>query len=245
MTSWVLAALTVVLGNAATHTRITIAELPGVRDTYAVAWQDVPGVVPATGAMIYSRDRGDDETRYFAVGGGGLFAIVDRGGAHLIRGTAMSIAWIVSDDPAHPLEVVVEPTNVDAPALLAKYAAYENIAAPGEARAAVETAITAHEARVDRACGSHLAVTVEWASFGAANLARAKQAASILEAIETSCSDKDYATAVRALHELHVDYKASGGALRLETASGTLAAHFSDTSWNPRETAASWLKDHL
>ncbi len=44
MMPWVLAALTVVLGNDATHTRITIAELSG--GAYAVAWQDVPGVVP-------------------------------------------------------------------------------------------------------------------------------------------------------------------------------------------------------
>jgi hypothetical protein len=237
--------MSVVLGNDATHTRITIAELPGVRDTYAVAWQDVPGVVPATGAMIFSRDRGDSETRYTAVGGGGLFAIVDRGGEHLIRGTAMSIAWVVSDDPAHPLEVVVEPANVDVPALLAKYAAYENIAAPGEARPAIEAAIAATAARADHACGSHLAVALDWTSFGSPSLSRAKQAASILEAIATACADKDYAAAVRGLHEVRVDYKATGGALRLETTGGALAVHLSDTSWNPRETAAIWLKDHL
>jgi hypothetical protein len=243
MMPWVIAALTVVLGNDATHTRITIAELPS--GAYAVAWRDVPGVVPATGAMIFIRDRGDSETRYTAAGGGGLFAIVDRGGAHLVRGTAMSIAWIVSDDPNHPLEVVVEPANVDVPALMAKYGAYENIGAPTEARAAIESAITSTTARADHACGSHLAVKIDWTSFGAANVSRAKQAVSILEAVETACADKDYAAAVRALHEVRVDYQASGGALRLETTNAVLAAHFSDTSWNPRETAAVWLKDHL
>ncbi len=141
--------------------------------------------------------------------------------------------------------MVVEAATVDVPALMAKYGAYENIAAPTEARAAIEAAITSATARVDHACGSHLAVKIDWTSFGAANVSRAKQAASILEAIDTACADKDYAAAVRALHEVRVDYKASGGALRLESSNAVLAAHFSDTSWNPRETAAVWLKDHL
>ncbi len=241
------AAFTVVLGNDTTHTRITIAEVPTAHDAFVVAWQDVPGVTPATGAMIFSRDGDDDQTRYFAVGGGGLFAIVDRGGSHMISGTAMPVAYVISDDPQHPLAVVMQPKqHVDVAAVLASYARFENIAAPGETRAAIEAAVAAKANAANQACHSHVAVKLDWKSFATpASVALAKQAVSILEAIEQTCADKDYAAAVQATHELHVDYQASGGALRLEKTGDVVAAHLSDTSWNPRETAAIWLKDKL
>jgi hypothetical protein len=73
----------------------------------------------------------------------------------------------------------------------------------------------------------------------------AKQAVSILQAIEAVCGDKDYAAAVRGVRELRVDYQADAGALRLERTGATLTVRLSDTSFNPRETAQRWLTDHL
>ena len=241
------AAFTVMLANDSTHTRVTIAEVPGARDAFVVAWQDIPGTTPATGAMVYYREHGDSETRWLAVGGGGLFSIIDRGWGHLRRGTAVATAYVISDDPAHPLVLAdTEATSVDVPALLAKYAAFENIAARGEPRSAIEAAITAKTAQTNRACGSHVAAKLDWKSFATpASLALAKQTISIFEAIEHQCGDKDYAAAVQAMREVRVDYQADGGALRLDKTGGVLGVHLSDTSWNPRETAAVWLKDHL
>ena len=66
----------VVLTHEAEHARITVADYPGQRDVLVVAWQDVPGVTPASGAMIYRPDRDGHAARYFAVGGGGKFALV-------------------------------------------------------------------------------------------------------------------------------------------------------------------------
>ena len=237
----------VVLTNDLEHTKITIADYPGQRDMLVVAWQDVPGVTPASGAMIYHRDHSSSGTRYFAVGGAGRFALIERGRGRLIRGTITPVFEAVSDDPDHPTALVADTSQtIDVNALLAQYAAFENIAAPNETRAAIEAAITARAAQVNRACKSQLAARPEWKAFATpASLRLAKQAVSILEALEAICSDKDYAEAVRTLRDLRVDYQADAGALRLERTGAVLSARLSDTSFNPRETARLWLHDHL
>jgi hypothetical protein len=237
----------VVLTNELERAKITIAEVPDQRDALVVAWQGVPGVTPATGAMVYYRDRSSSELRYFAIGGGGRFSIIDRGSSRRFRGTASMVVEVVSDDPKHPLVFVGDTRQtVDVAALLAQYAAFENIAAPSETRAAIESAIAAKATQTNRACGSRLAPKLAWKTFATpASLRLAKQAVSILESIEAICSDKDYAEAVRGLRELQVDYQADGGALRLEKTSAALVVRFSDTSFNPRETARLWLRDHL
>jgi hypothetical protein len=73
----------VVLTNDVEHAKITLADVPGQRDVLVVAWQDVPGVTPASGAMIYAADRGSSEARYFAsaAAGGSRSSSVDEGGA--------------------------------------------------------------------------------------------------------------------------------------------------------------------
>src|SRR5438128_2449840 len=47
----------VALTNDVEHAKLTVAELPGQTDVLVVAWQDVPGVTPAAGAMIYKAER--------------------------------------------------------------------------------------------------------------------------------------------------------------------------------------------
>lgn len=237
----------VVLTNDLERATITIADYPGQRDVLVVAWQDVPGVTPASGAMIYRRDRSADETRYFAIGGGGRFSIIDRGRSRLIRATTTPVFDVVSDDPRQRIAFVADTSKpVDVPALLARYEAFENVAAPGETRAAIEAAVTAKAAQANRACGSQLVPALQWKTFATRESARlAKQAVSILEAIEAVCADKDYAAAVRAVRELRVDYQADAGALRLERTGAVLAVRLGDTSFNPRETARIWLTDNL
>lgn len=241
------AELAVVLTNDVEHTRIAIAEYPGNHDAFVVAWKDVPGATPASGAMVYYRDKGGDEVRYFAVGGGGRFAIVDRGRHRLVRGSAMPIAYVISDDPTHPLAVVADDhQQIDVPALVAQYAAFENIAGPSETKASIESAIAAKAAQTNRACGSHVAPKLDWKSFATpASFPLAKQTVSILEALELVCTDKDFAAAVRGVTELRVGYRADGGALHLDKAGTALAVQLSDASFNPRETTSMWLKDHL
>jgi len=236
----------VVLTNDVEHTRITVADYPGHPDVLLVAWQDVPGVTPASGVMIYSADRSNSETRYFAIGGGGYFALV--GGERGRRSRMAHLAFeVVSDDPKHPLVVIADTKQtVDVAALLAQYAAFENIAAPDEAGAAIDAAVAARAAQANKACGSQIAAKLQWKTFTTpASVRAAKQARSILEAIEEACHDKDYAAAMRGVRELRVDYQADAGALRLERTGSVLAVRLSETSFNPRETARVWLTSHL
>jgi hypothetical protein len=236
----------VALTNDVEHAKLTVAELPGQPDVLVVAWQDLPGVTPASGAMIYKAERGNSEVRYFAVGGSGHFALVERW--RVRRGHGPHVGFdVISDDPRRPLAVTGDTRKpVDVPALLAQYAAFENVAPPGEARAVTEAAIAAKAALANRSCGGQIAPKVQWKAFATLESARlAKQTVSILEAIEAACADKDYAAAMRTVRELRVDYQADGGALRLERTGAALAVRLSDTSYNPRETARAWLTDHL
>jgi hypothetical protein len=232
----------VVLLNEAEHARITVADYPGQRDVVVVSWQDVPGVTPASGAMVYRAD-GNRPTRYFAIGGGGRFALIEHGRGRWSR----SAFDVVSDDPDRPLAMVGDTNQrVDVPALLAQYGAFENIAAADEPRPVIEAAIAAKAAQANQACKSQIAAKLQWQTFASpASVRLAKQAVSILQAIEAVCGDKDYAAAVRGVRELRVDYQADAGALRLERTGATLAVRLSDTSFNPRETAQRWLTDHL
>jgi len=237
----------VVLTNDVEHARITVADYPGQRDVVVVAWQDVPGVTPASGAMIYRADGDSHPARYFAVGGGGRFALIEHGRGRRSRGAIAPSFDVVSDDPQRPLAMAPDSSQrVDAPALLAQYGAFENIAAADEPRTVIDAAIAARLAQANQACGSRITAKLQWQTFATPASARlAKQAVSILQAIEAVCGDKDYAAAVRGVHELRVDYQADAGALRLERTGATLAVRFSDTSFNPRETAQRWLTDHL
>jgi hypothetical protein len=234
----------VVLLNEAEHARITVADVPGQRDVVVVAWQDVPGVTPASGAMAYRAD-GNHPARYLAIGGGGRFALIEHGRGRWGRGTAAFD--VVSDDPDRPLAMVSDSRqSVDVPALLAQYAAFENIAAADEPRAVIEAAIAAKAAQANQACKSQIVARLQWQTFASpASVRLAKQAVSILQAIEAVCGDKDYAAAIRAVRELRVDYQADAGALRLERTGAALAVRLGDASFNPRETAQRWLTDHL
>jgi len=241
----VLLALAVVLANDMEHARVTVADYPGVPDALIVAWQDVPGVTPASGAMVYQRDQGDSETRYLAIGGGGKFALLDRGRSRLIRASSLPVMWVVANDPKHPLEVVPDANQrVDVPALVAQYEAFEAIAPAAATRTTIDAAIAAQAAQTNKTCGAQLAARTQWTTFGT-NLRLANQAVAILEALDGACSDKDYASAVKKLRTLKVDFKSGGGALRLEITGTELAVHLSDTSFNPRETAEIWLHGHL
>jgi hypothetical protein len=240
-------ALSLVLVDDAEHTTIAIADYPGATGAYVLGWQDVPGV-SGSGALVYRRDRDGDDTRYTAIGGEGPVALVDRGRATLVDGTLVPVYDLVAADPRHPQHVVVaRGAKVDVPALVARYDAYEGIAA-GAARAAIDASVGAHAAQASKACGGKLAVAIEWSSFSThASEAVAGEAIPVLAALAQLCSDSDYAAAARKLRELRVDYRADGGALRLELLAGgvTLALHLSETSFNPRETAHAWLKDGL
>ncbi|HEX7699895.1 MAG TPA: hypothetical protein VF403_04210, partial [Kofleriaceae bacterium] len=211
----VLLALAVVLTNDLEHARVTVAEYPGAHEALIVAWQDVPGVTPTSGAMVYQRDQGEGETRYLAIGGGGKFALLDRGRSRLIHASALPVMWVIVD-PRHPLEVLPDANQrIDPSALVAQYEAFEAIAPAAATRTTIEAAIAAQVAQTNKTCGGQLTPRTQWAAFGK-NIWLANQAVAILEAIESACSDKDYAAAVRKLRELRVDYKADGGALRLD-----------------------------
>jgi hypothetical protein len=236
----------VVLTNDSTKIRIELADLPGSKDLFLVTWDDLPGA-SATGAMVFYKDQGSTETRYFAVGGGGPFAIVDRGRHTLISGTLVPVYGLVQRDPDHPTKLVAEPgKKLDPTAMLAKYGAFEHVGAPSEARPAIETAIASAAAHANQTCSAKLSPQIQWGDFTkAGKIALAKQAMAIFEALESLCGDKDYRAAVQALTALRVELRADPAGLELKAGGGTLTVTLSDTSFNPRESARQWLENHL
>jgi hypothetical protein len=237
-------AFTGVYSSDTSNVRIEVAEVPGHPEVLLVGWDHLPGAVP-TGAMIYQRDHGTDEDRYFAVGGGGPAALVDRGGATLVEGTIVPMLAVVVDDPQHPLRVTLERGHkIDVAALSAKYAAFEHLIAAGAGRSTIEAAIVARAAKANRACGSKIAPQIQWADFAkAGKLALASQAIAIYDAIEATCADKDYRAALQAVTAMRVELRGDG--LAFEVKHGELGVQINDTSWNPRETAAQWLEKNL
>jgi len=240
------AAFGVVLVSDTSKTRIAMADLPGSEGMILVAWEGLPGPNPA-GAMVYTRDQGAGETTYFAVGGGGLFAIVDAGERTLVGGTVVPVYRLVHDDPKHPAKLKLElGGKLDVAAMTAKYAAFEHVAAAGETRPAIEAAVTAAATRTNKTCGGRIAPQIRWADFDkAGKLPLAKQTIAILEAIESICADQDYRAALRATTTLRVALAPDAGALQLAASGATLAVTFSAASFNPRETARVWLEKNL
>jgi hypothetical protein len=236
----------VILTNDTTKIRIALADLPGSKDLFLVTWDDLPGP-SAAGAMVFYKDQGNTETRYFAVGGGGPFALVVRGRHTLINGTLASVVHLVQSDPDHPTALVASSgKNLDPAAMLARYNAFEHVAAPGEARSAIEAAVTAAAAHANQTCSAKLAAQVPWADFTrAGKLALAKQAMAIFEALESLCGDKDFRAAVQALSAVRVELRPEAAGLELRTGNATLTVTLGDTSFNPRESARQWLETHL
>ncbi|HET7506261.1 MAG TPA: hypothetical protein VFK02_34820, partial [Kofleriaceae bacterium] len=111
----------VVLTNDSTKIRIALADLPGAKDRFLVTWDDLPGDT-AAGAMVFYRDQDQHETRYFAVGGGGPFALVVAGQHTLIDATLLPVFHLVLDDPNHPTTLVARSgKQLDPAAMLARY----------------------------------------------------------------------------------------------------------------------------
>jgi hypothetical protein len=238
-------AFSIVLTTDVAKTRIEVVDLPGNGDLFLVGWDDLPGATPS-GAMVYYRDQAPRETRYFAVGGGGAFSIVDRGGRTLINGTVVPIYDVVQRDPDHPMRMRVESgARLSGTALQAKYEAFEHVAAPSEGRPAIDAAVASAAARTNKACRSSIAPQIQWADFAkAGKTALAKQTIAIFEALESICADRDYAAAVQRVTALRIELRSVRG-LELAISGPTLSATFSDTSFNPRETSRLWLVNHL
>jgi len=236
----------VVLTNDTTKIRAEVTDLPGSNELLLVAWDDLPGPSPS-GAMVFYKDQGTSETRYFAVGGGGPFSIVDHGRHTLIDGTLGAVYNLVQRDPDHPIRLVARSgRKLDPAAMLAKYSAYEHVAAPGEAKPAIEAAVAGAAAHASKLCSARLGPQIQWDQFTkAGKLALAKQAMAIFEALESLCGEKDYRAAVQALAAVRVELRADAPGLELKVGGATLTAVISDTNFNPRETARQWLENHL
>ena len=238
--------LHVTLASDTSDTHVVMVDHPADTsgNTVLVAWDHVVGKID-TGAMVFRRERGTDEVRYFAIGGHAPFSIVDRGRHALSAGTSVPVFDLVTDDPAHPAALrVVAGQTIDVPALIARYETFEHVVASG-GRTAVDTAIAAQVAKTTKACGHAPAADVAWDPFKkAGKLELASQAVAVYEALELSCADADYRKAVGKLTKLHVAYRADG-ALDLAVTGTTLSATVSATSFDPREIARTWLHDNL
>lgn len=239
----VASAFTAVLVSDTVKTKLEVTDLPGAQGKLLIGWDELAGV-PA-GALVFTIDQGSSETRYFAVGGGPL-SLVDRGGRTLVGGTVVQVFDVITTDPEHPLRLKVAlGRDVNVAALTAKYNAYERVAAANETRAQIETAIATRTTQVNKACATKLATRVQWASFTkASKLAHAKQAIAVLDAIETTCADVDYRTALQRIKTVQIDWHGAA-ASTFAVRKDVLAVTLGDASFNPRETAAAWLIDQL
>lgn len=240
-----MASAQVVLTSDASPLQITVADHPSgnAKNMVLVAWDHLPGPV-ASGAMVYSKDEASSETRYFAIGGGGLFSITVWGRRPLTKGVR---ALVVIDDPAHPVAFRADPDQkVDTARLLARYHAFENVAPPGEAKPVIQAAITVKVTETNKACGGAITPQIRWADFDKpGKTALAKQTISVLEAIASACADKDYRIELAKLRDLRVGFSDRAADLKLEKTGNALSVVFSDTSFNPREVARAWLEKNL
>jgi hypothetical protein len=240
-------AVEVVLVDRTSQATVAMADYPGDRtgNTVVVAWDHAPGE-PSTGAMMLRRERHGSDTTYVAIGGGPVL-IVDRGRHTLVAGTSVPVFEVAfAKDWDHPVQMVVsQDIKLDVATLVGRYRTYEHIAGDREGKGDIDTAIRAQLARTNTACKGSLRTDVAWTEFErAGQVALAKQAVGLLEAMASSCSDRDYQDAISKLRSLHIGYRADG-ALDLATKGSDVAALISPNSFNPRETAVRWIKDKL
>lgn len=238
-------ALSVTLASDTSTTRVVMIDHPAdpSGNTVLVAWDHLPGK-QESGAMVFKRDQGTHETRYFAIGGHGPFSVLDRGRKALSAGTSVAVFDLVVDDPQHPAQLRVVPDKIDVANLTSRYDAFEGLVSTG-GRTAVDAKISAAAQKATKACGHAPAIDVAWDPFKKANkIEVASQAAAIYEAMELACADADYKKAVAKLGKLQVAYRGEG-ALELKASGTTISATVSPTSFDPREVARTWLKDNL
>jgi hypothetical protein len=145
----------------------------------------------------------------------------------------------------HPARLIATQDKPDAAKLVARYQAYEHLATDADNKRTIDAAIQAQLGQTHQACGGSLAVDVAWAELDkAGQLAAARQAVALLEALAGACSDRDYKTAIGKLRVLRVGYRADGP-LELAQKGTTIDARVSGKSFNPREVARRWLKENL
>jgi hypothetical protein len=240
-------AVEVVLVDRTSQATVAMADYPEDKsgNTVVVAWDNAPGDLP-TGAMMFRRERHSSRTVYVAIGGGPIL-IVDRGGHALVSGTSVPVFEVAfAKDWDHPVQMVASPdAKLDIAKLVGRYRMYEHIAGDGEGKREIDAAIRAQLAHTNTACSGSLGTDVAWMEFErAGQVALAKQTVALLEALASSCSDRDYKDAISKLRRLRIGYRADG-ALDLVSKGSEIGASISPKSFNPRETARRWIKDNL
>jgi hypothetical protein len=240
-------AVEAVLVDRTSQATVAMADYPGDKsgNTVVVTWDNAPGDLP-TGALMFRRERHNARTTYVAIGGGPLL-IVDRGRHTLVSGTSVPVFEVAfAKDWDHPVDMVVsQEAKLDIAKLVGRYQAYEHIAAEGEGKREIDAAIHAQLAHTNTACSGSLSTDVAWTEFDrAGQVALAKQTVALLEALASSCSDRDYKAAISKLRRLHIGYRADG-ALDLASKGSDVIASISPKSFNPRETTQRWIKDNL
>jgi hypothetical protein len=240
-------AVEVVLVDRTSQATVAMADYPGDKsgNTVVVAWDNAPGDLP-TGAMMFRRERHSGSTTYVAIGGGPIL-IVDRGRHTLVSGTSVPVFEVAfAKDWDHPVPMVAsQDIKLDIATLVGRYRTYEHVAGDREGKGEIDTAIHAQLAQTNTACKGSLRTDVAWTEFErAGQIALAKQTVGLLEAMASSCSDRDYRDAISKLRGLRIGYRADG-ALDLAVKGSDVVASISPKSFNPRETALRWIKDNL
>jgi hypothetical protein len=240
-------AVEVALVDQTSQATVAMADYPADKsgNTVVVAWDHAPGDL-STGALMFRRERHSASTTYVAIGGGPLL-IVDRGRHTLVSGTRVPVFEVAfAKDWDHPVQMIVSlDTKIDIATLVGRYRTYEHIAADREAKAEIDTAIRTQLAHTNTACKGSLRTDIAWTEFErAGQVALAKQAVGLLEAMASSCPDRDYKDAIGKLRTLHIGYRADG-TLDLTIKGPDVAASISPTTFNPRELARRWIKDNL
>jgi hypothetical protein len=239
-------AVEAVLVDRVSKATVAMADYPDDKsgNTVVVSWDNAPGDAP-TGAMMFRRERHDARTAYVAIGGGPVL-IVDHGRQTLVSGTVVPVFEVsFAKDWDHPVEMVASDAKVDVAKLIGRYRTYERIAADGEGKREIDAAIRTQLAPTNTACHGSLSADVGWPEFEhAGQVALAKQAVAVLEAMASACSDRDYKAAIGKLRRLHLGYRADG-ALELSSKGADVVVSMSPKSFNPRETTKRWIKDNL
>ena len=237
--------LDIVLQHDASHAEIIMSDYPGSSSKVLVSWKKI-SELGGDGTMVYSTEKGDNVTRYSAVGGGGFLSIIDQKEKTLINGTLVSVFSVVVSDPQHPLKMTMTKSpEADGKALLNKYHQYESIAEKNESQGDIQKAIDAMVAQTNKTCGSHLTSHVKWASFETKNLPYAKQAVAVLEGVSVLCKDKDYKEAVAKIGKIEFEHLDGLSELKIQKDGGRLTVQLGAGSFNPRESTPKLLEATL
>ncbi|MGE0632832.1 MAG: hypothetical protein AB7O96_10505 [Pseudobdellovibrionaceae bacterium] len=217
--------------------RIEIAPIAGAefKDQYIVTW-DKLGAEASQGAMIYAKTKDSSESRYFAVGGEGPFAIVDSGWS----------VQVIDGDLKNPRQMRVEKEKPDRKSLLAAYRKAQGIADVADDKKVIQEAVDQAVVSFNSNCGAKASATLQWEQFEKQQqLALAKEASAVISGIGSACSEAEYKKEIGKISSFSFGYDHSGQKMDFKKSGNKIDAKLVRVERNPRDQSRAWILKEL